>query len=164
MMFPRFILRGLLPHALLCLVILLPCHAVADHSIDHMPETVGKILKKYKLPEDSLSFYIQEYDAPQPLVAINIDTPRNPASVIKLLTTYAGLELLGPNYTWETHIHLDGKLTNGTLDGDLIIEGGGDPFLVRETFWHLLFTLRNRGLQHINGDLLIDDEFMADAI
>lgn len=162
MMYCRFSLRVCLPFALFCLAILLPSNSAADHSVEHMPEPVRKILAKYKLPTDSLSFYIQEYDAPQPLVAINIDTPRNPASVIKLLTTYAGLELLGPNYTWETHVHLDGKLANGTLDGNLIIEGGGDPFLVRETFWHLLFTLRNRGLQHINGDLLIDDEYFED--
>ena len=158
----RFIFKGYLPFLLLIIAILLPNNSVADHSVDHIPDPVKKILKKYKLPEDSLSFYIQEYDATQPLVAINIDTPRNPASVIKVLTTYAGLELLGPNHTWETHIHLDGKLSNGTLDGNLVIEGGGDPFLVRETFWHILFTLRNRGLQHINGDLLIDDEHFED--
>ena len=144
---------------LILLLFISSCNvAYADHSRDHLPQAVVKILNKYKLPKDSLSFYIKEYDATDPLLAINIDTPRNPASVIKLLTSYAGLELLGPTYNWETHIHLDGELNDGTLDGNLIIEGGGDPFLVRETFWHLLFTLRNRGLQHIKGDLLIDDE------
>lgn len=130
----------------------------ADHSVVHLPKPVEKILQKYKVPKDSISLYIKEFQATDPLLSINIDTPRNPASVIKLLTTYAGLQILGPNYTWETHIHLDGKLKDGTLNGNLIIEGGGDPFLVRETFWHLLFTLRNRGLKNINGDLLIDNE------
>lgn len=131
---------------------------LANQNAQHLPAPVEKILKKYKAPKDSLSLYIKEYNSSQPLIEINIDKPRNPASVVKVLTTYAGLELLGPNYTWETHIHLDGKLNNGTLDGNLVIEGGGDPFLARETFWHMLFTLRNRGLQHINGDLLIDNE------
>jgi serine-type D-Ala-D-Ala carboxypeptidase/endopeptidase (penicillin-binding protein 4) len=158
MTFFRFILRGPLPQILFCLAILLSNYAVADHSVEHLPGPVSKILAKHNIPKDSLSVYIQEFDSSKPLVALNLDTPRNPASVIKLLTTYAGLEILGPNYTWETHVHLDGKLSNGTLDGNLIIEGRGDPFLVRETFWHLLFTLRNRGLQHINGDLLIDNE------
>ena len=132
--------------------------AIADHSVEHLPPAVSKILAKYKIPKDSLSLYIKEYNSKDPLVSINIDKPRNPASVIKVLTTYAGLELLGPNYAWETHIHLDGKLINGTLNGDLIIEGRGDPFLTKETFWHLLFTLYNRGIKNINGDLLIDDE------
>jgi len=158
MTFFHLIMRGRLPHLLFCLTILIGNDAVADHSVEHLPATVTKMLAKHKVPKDSLSLYIQEFDSSSPLVALNINTPRNPASVIKLLTTYAGLDILGPNHTWETHVHLDGKLTNGTLDGNLVIEGGGDPFLVRETFWHLLFTLRNRGIQHINGDLLIDNE------
>jgi D-alanyl-D-alanine carboxypeptidase/D-alanyl-D-alanine-endopeptidase (penicillin-binding protein 4) len=151
-------LRGLSPNLFLFLTFLISNNAVADHSVEHLPASVTKILAKHKVPKDSLSLYIQEFDSSDPLVALNIDIPRNPASVIKLLITYAGLDILGPNYTWETHVHLDGKLDNGTLDGNLIIEGRGDPFLVRETFWHLLYTLRNRGIQHINGDLLIDNE------
>ena len=127
--------------------------------IGRLPDPVKKILATHKLPKDSLSLYIQQYDASQPLLSINGNISRTPASVMKLLTTYAGLQLLAPNYTWETHIHLDGKLEDGTLNGNLIIEGGGDPYLVKETFWHLLFTLRNRGLTHINGDILIDDEW-----
>lgn len=155
-------LRGLLTPICFCLAIFLSDYAVADHSVEHLPAPVRKILAKHKLPNDSLSVYIREFDSSDPLVALNIDTPRNPASVMKLLTTYAGLEILGPNYNWETHIHLDGTLSNGTLNGNLIIEGGGDPFLVSETFWHLLFTLRNRGIRHINGDLLIDNEYFED--
>jgi len=136
--------------------------AHSTHTIDHFPQAVKKILVKYKIPLDSLSIYIKEHKATEPLVELNVDKPHNPASVIKILTTYAGLDLLGPNYTWETHFHLDGKLNNGTLNGNLVIEGGGDPFLVKETFWHMLYSLRNRGLQHINGDLLIDDELFED--
>ena len=162
MTFFDLILRGQLPRLLFCLTMFIGNDAVADHSVEHLPATVTKILAKHKVPKDSMSLYILEFDSNDPLVALNIDTPRNPASVIKLLTTYAGLDILGPNYTWETHVHLDGKLTNGTLDGNLVIEGGGDPFLVREAFWHLLFTLRNRGIQHINGDLLIDNEHFED--
>lgn len=154
--FPSF--RGNSLRILFVLMFLISMPTLADHSVEHLPTAVTKILTKNKIPKDSLSVYIQEFDSTDPLVALNTKTPRNPASVIKLLTTYAGLQILGPNYNWETHVHLDGKLRNGTLDGDLIIEGRGDPFLVRETFWHLLFTLRNRGLQHIKGDLLIDNE------
>lgn len=146
-------------HILFLISSLFSNSVIADHSVEHLPDSVIKILARHKLPKDSLSLYIQEYDSPVPLVALNIDTPRNPASVMKLLPTFAGLEILGPDYSWETHVHLDGKLNNGILNGNLIIEGRGDPFLVRETFWHLLFTLRNRGIEHITGDLLIDDEY-----
>ena len=162
MTFNCFFYKFILFQILIFAVLLAPDHVNADHSTDHIPAAVERILKKYKIPKNSLSFYIREYNSSTPLLSLNLDTPRNPASAIKLLTSYAGLEILGPNYTWETHIHLDGKLSNGTLNGDLIIEGGGDPFLTRETFWHLLFTLRNRGLKDINGDLLIDDELFQD--
>ena len=125
--------------------------------LNKLPKTVQKIFKNYKLPADSLSLYIKEIDAQQPLIVLKGNTPRNPASSIKVLTTFAALELLGPTYTWQTNFYLDGTLTDGTLDGNLIMQGGGDPFLVREAFWHILFTLQAKGLKHIKGDFLIDD-------
>lgn len=138
-------------------LVLLICEvSVAAQDANQLPEPIRQIMKKYNLPMDSLSLHIQQDNAPVPLLAINIDTPRHPASVIKLLVTYAGLALLGSDYQWNTSIYLDGVLRNGTLNGDLIIKGGGDPFLSHERFRQLLATLRNRGLQHIHGDLLID--------
>ena len=128
----------------------------ADHDVA-LPPPVPKIMAGYNIPMDSLSLYIKEHNADRPLLELNADIPRNPASVIKLVTTYAGLELLGPDFTWETHFHLDGKLDGDTLNGNLILQGGGDPFLVKETFWYLLHTLQSKGLKHIDGDLLIDD-------
>ncbi len=125
--------------------------------LNDLPKSVQRIFKHYHLPEDSLSLYIKEIDTQQPLLVMNADTPRNPASSIKLITTYAALELLGPTYTWETNFYIDGTLVDGTLDGNLIMQGGGDPFLVREAFWHILFTLQAKGLKHIKGDFLIDD-------
>jgi serine-type D-Ala-D-Ala carboxypeptidase/endopeptidase (penicillin-binding protein 4) len=125
--------------------------------LNNLPKTVQSIFKKYKLPEDSLSLYIKEIHAQQPLIMLNGDTPRNPASSIKTITTFAALELLGPTYTWQTRFYLDGTLTDGTLDGNLIMQGGGDPFLVSEAFWHILFTLQSKGLKHIKGDFLIDN-------
>ncbi len=125
--------------------------------LNKLPKTVQNIFKNYKLPEDSLSLYIKEIDAQQPLLVLHGDTPRNPASSIKIITTYAALELLGPTYTWQTNFYLDGTLIDGTLNGNLIMQGGGDPFLVREAFWHILFTLQSKGLKHIKGDFLIDD-------
>ena len=129
---------------------------------DELPPAVGDLLRQYQIPASSLSVYIQEHGADEALLAFNAATPRNPASAIKLLTTYAGLALLGPHYHWQTRVHLDGQLNNGALAGNLVIEGGGDPLLTRETFWHLLFTLRNRGLRHIQGDLLIDNTLFAE--
>ncbi|MBI4006049.1 MAG: D-alanyl-D-alanine carboxypeptidase/D-alanyl-D-alanine-endopeptidase [Gammaproteobacteria bacterium] len=122
-----------------------------------IPQEIRSIFSRYKLPLDSFSLYIKDIDSAQPLLDFNADTARNPASVIKLLTTFAGLELLGPYYTWETRFYLDGVLENNRLMGNLILQGGGDPLLVEETFWHILYNLHARGLKHIDGDLVIDN-------
>ncbi len=131
----------------------------STHGADlgNLPKTVQSIFKNYKLPEDSLSLYIKEIDAQQPLLVLHGDKPRNPASSIKIITTFAALDLLGSTYTWQTNFYIDGTLADGTLNGNLIMQGGGDPFLVREAFWHILFTLQAKGLKHIKGDFLIDD-------
>ncbi len=80
----------------------------------------------------------------------------NPASVIKLATTYAALERLGPAYRWKTEAYASGALQDGVLEGDLVLKGGGDPKLDLEAFWILLRALRGKGLREIRGDLVLD--------
>ncbi|MEQ8497097.1 MAG: D-alanyl-D-alanine carboxypeptidase/D-alanyl-D-alanine-endopeptidase, partial [Gammaproteobacteria bacterium] len=86
---------------------------------------------------------------------------RNPASTIKLVTTWTALDLLGPTHTWSTHLYALGPLRDGVLDGDLLIEGGGDPYLVQEDFWRMLGELRRQGVRDIRGRLLLDDARFA---
>jgi D-alanyl-D-alanine carboxypeptidase/D-alanyl-D-alanine-endopeptidase (penicillin-binding protein 4) len=87
----------------------------------------------------------------------------NPASTIKLVTTLAALELLGPSYTWKTEVYINGTLKGDTLDGDLIVRGTGDPKLTLENFWLMLRALRARGLREIRGDLVLDRSYFAPA-
>lgn len=136
--------------------------AYTPETLARLPPSITNLLQRYRIPSNSLSLYILDLDTRQPLLVLNPDTPRNPASVIKLLTTYAGLELLGPTYTWETRFYLEGTLNNGVLNGNLVFQGGGDPFLTRESFWHMLHNLRARGLREINGNLIIDDSLFED--
>jgi len=147
----------------LCLALIpLSPFAYTPETLSQLPPPIAHLLQRYRIPSDSLSLYILDLETQQPLLTLNPDTPRSPASVIKLLTTYAGLELLGPTYTWETRFYLDGTLNNGVLKGNLVFQGGGDPFLTRETFWHMLHNLRARGLREINGNLIIDDSLFED--
>ncbi len=83
----------------------------------------------------------------------------NPASTMKLLTTYAALDLLGPAYTWKTEAYIDGELKNGVLYGNLILKGYGDPKFTIEQFWLWLSELRARGLHEIRGDLVLDRSY-----
>lgn len=125
-------------------------HAVA------LPHSVRTELRKAGIPLSAVGIEVREVNARKPLISVNAGQPMNPASTMKLLTTYAGLELLGPAYTWKTEAWLDGKLENGILQGDLILKGYGDPDLTMEQFWLWLREIRSRGLREIQGNLVLD--------
>jgi len=91
------------------------------------------------------------------LIAHNASTPMNPASTMKLLTSYAALSTLGPDYRWRTGAFLRGRLHDGVLDGDLVLRGGGDPKLVIEDLAQFVARMRGAGLHELRGDLVIDD-------
>ena len=84
--------------------------------------------------------------------------PRQPASVIKLLTTLAALEELSPAWRWKTEAYVTQPVRDGRLAGDLYIKGYGDPYLVIEHFWRFLRALRAEGLETIEGDLMLDQD------
>src|SRR5688572_8690908 len=121
-----------------------------------LPAVVVKALAHAGIPENAAAFYVHETGADRPLVAVGAERAMNPASTIKLLTTYAGLELLGPAYAWTTEAYAAGTLSQDVLAGDLVIKGYGDPKLTLENFWLLLRELRGRGLREIRGDLVLD--------
>ena len=136
------------------LCLLLPLPAMAD-----LPAGVTEILREKNIPTDSLSILVQELDAPAPLLSHNTDKPFNPASVMKLVTTYAALQILGPEYQWKTEFYLDGRYRNGTLVGDLVVKGYGDPYMVEETLLPVLRSMRHKGLKHITGKLVVDNSY-----
>ena len=129
-------------------------HAVSSST--HLPAAVANVARAYDLPVDSLSVRVHEARSGRLVVSHHPDVARNPASVMKLVTTLAGLDLLGPDYTWKTRFAAAAPWQAGTLNGDLYVVGGGDPGLHTEKFWRALVELRNRGLGIITGDLVID--------
>lgn len=126
-----------------------------------LPAALTTALAEYNIPTSAVSIFVQDVKGTQPLLVFQEAVPRSPASVIKLLITFAALDSLGPAYTWKTEAHASGPIQNGVLSGDLILKGYGDPFLVTERFWKLLQGLRSRGLRHIGGDLVIDNLFFS---
>ena len=91
-----------------------------------------------------------------PRLSHRADVAMNPASVMKLVTTFAALDLLGPAYVWRTPVWLDGRVQDGVLKGNLVIQGQGDPKLVQERLWLLLKRLQGLGIQTIDGDMVLD--------
>ena len=124
-----------------------------------LPVQVRDDLKLQHIPITSVGIEVRELNASVPLISVNAKQPMNPASTMKLLTTYAGLEILGPSYAWKTEAYLDGKLEKGVLQGNLVLKGYGDPKFNIEQFWLWLSELRSRGLREIQGDLILDRSF-----
>ncbi len=124
-----------------------------------LPPAIVEFLGRAQVPLDSVGVVVKEAGAPTTLVSHNADKAMNPASVIKLVTTYAGLELLGPAYSWKTEILFAGEVRGSTLNGDLVLKGSGDPKLTVERLGQALKSLRDRGLSSIKGDLLLDRGF-----
>jgi len=126
-----------------------------------LPEPVARALTRAGIPETSAALYVHEIGAAHALLTAGADRSMNPASTIKLLTTYAGLDLLGSAYSWTTDAYAAGALKDGVLTGDLVIKGRGDPKLTLENFWLLLRGLRGRGLREIRGDLVLDRSYFT---
>jgi D-alanyl-D-alanine carboxypeptidase/D-alanyl-D-alanine-endopeptidase (penicillin-binding protein 4) len=148
----KYYMKFLFPF-LLSLFVLSNAHAIA------LPNEVRDALKLQQIPLTSIGVEVIELKSHSPLISINANQAMNPASTMKLLTTYAGLEVLGPTYTWKTEAYLDGKLDKGILAGNLVLKGYGDPKFNIEQFWLWLSELRARGLREIQGDLILDRTF-----
>jgi len=124
-----------------------------------LPVPVQSALNYRQLPHDTLSVFIEDLDSGEAVLQWQEEVPRNPGSTIKLLTTLVALDILGPTYKWQTNVYALGEVKNGTLHGDLLLEGRGDPFLVTERVWQMLRRLRQAGVTEIDGDLLLDDSY-----
>jgi len=110
-----------------------------------------------RLPLGAVSFVVVDPESGRLVRSLNPDTLRSPASTIKVVTTFAALDMLGPAFTWHTRALVRGELAKGVLDGDLILQGGGDPYMTLERWWGFAQALRARGLKTIRGDIVIDD-------
>ncbi|MGC7532256.1 D-alanyl-D-alanine carboxypeptidase, partial [Pandoraea pneumonica] len=84
------------------------------------------------IPLDAVSVFVIRTGTANPILQWNADAGMNPASTMKLLTTFAGLDLLGPNFRWKTTAYADNQPINGTLNGNLYLRGQGDPKLIPE--------------------------------
>ena len=114
-----------------------------------------KALKESGIPSPQLGVIVS--DPNKPLYQLNADQNFIPASLMKLFTASALLELLSPSLQFTTSFMTKNKLKNSTLKGNLYMKGGGDPGFVSESLWNLVNNLKRTGLKKIEGDLIVDD-------
>jgi serine-type D-Ala-D-Ala carboxypeptidase/endopeptidase (penicillin-binding protein 4) len=146
-------LRRLALSAILA-VVALDAHAA-------LPRAVGRAFLDAGIPLNHVSIVVQDTAKTRPLFAYDANRSRSPASVMKLVTTFAALELLGPEYRWKTEAYVAGPLVDGELHGDLILKGYGDPKITVEQWQSLIADLRAKGLSAIDGDLALDRSLFA---
>jgi serine-type D-Ala-D-Ala carboxypeptidase/endopeptidase (penicillin-binding protein 4) len=150
-----------LPRFLVILILALAGVSAGAQPAATLPEPVAQALARAGIPEAAVGVYVHEIGG-EPVLAVGAERSLNPASSMKIVTTYAGLELLGPAYTWNTEALADGLPVQDVLNGNLYLRGAGDPKLTLENFWLLLRKLRALGLREIRGDLVLDRRLFAD--
>ncbi len=150
--------KNLLSRTLAALVLAVPLAStsLAAPVNQALPPSVAKALQANKIDSNALSVVMLPLNGNGVPTYFNADVSVNPASTMKLVTTYAALELLGPNHQWKTEFYSDGPLVDGTLKGNLYLKGGGDPKLNMEKLWLLMRDLRANGVRTVTGDLVLD--------
>jgi serine-type D-Ala-D-Ala carboxypeptidase/endopeptidase (penicillin-binding protein 4) len=143
--------------ALVCCLFL----AMSRLAVAAPPTPVAEAIANERIASPAVSFVVLDVESGQVAASFNPSTPRSPASTIKVVTTFAALDSLGPAYTWHTQALIQGALDDGVLDGDLILKGGGDPYMTLERWWSFVQELRARGLHTLRGDIVIDDTAFA---
>ena len=121
-----------------------------------VPSTYLSRLAAARIPADAAAVVIRPLDGGALSWSANAGKPMNPASTMKLVTTYSALHLLGPAFTFRTEVLSEAPLIGEVLRGDLYVRGGGDPALVVEDLWLLVNRLRGFGIREIRGDVLLD--------
>lgn len=127
-----------------------------------LPPDVRTYLAKAGIPLSSIGVYVQEISPSKtPVLSVNVDQPMNPASTMKLLTTYAAMEIMGPQYQWTTSVYRDGPVVGDVLQGNLIIKGTGDPKIGIDELRQIAGKLREMGIREITGDLILDRTYFS---
>ncbi|MGH8250621.1 MAG: D-alanyl-D-alanine carboxypeptidase/D-alanyl-D-alanine endopeptidase [Steroidobacteraceae bacterium] len=144
-------MRLRIPCVLLCAAL-----AAAPALAHDLPAGPRALLKQFRVPDAGVSVVVREVANGNSVVEFNAGTARPPASTMKLIPTWAALDLLGPAYSWETRAWADAPVVRGVLKGNLYLQGGGDPLLTIERWWRFVTDLRQTGLRVIEGDIVID--------
>jgi D-alanyl-D-alanine carboxypeptidase/D-alanyl-D-alanine-endopeptidase (penicillin-binding protein 4) len=159
--------RSLAFSSLLCAALALarpaPALGADDAPSAVLPPVLASALRSTGIPASAVALVVRPLGAGSLRVALNDATAMSPASTMKLVTTYAALELLGPAFRWRTEAFTAGALLDDVLLGDLVFRGSGDPKLVVENLWSLAQRIRAYGVREIRGDVLLDRSAFAPA-
>jgi D-alanyl-D-alanine carboxypeptidase/D-alanyl-D-alanine-endopeptidase (penicillin-binding protein 4) len=122
-----------------------------------LPKAIAQALARAQVPASAVTLLVVDANGQRPpRLSHRAAEAMNPASVMKLVTTYAALDVLGPDFLWTTKVTMDGRIQDGLLDGNMVLRGGGDPKLVVERLQTLLTQVQTSGVRAIRGDIVLD--------
>lgn len=150
--------------------------AIAAKTLPARPAPVPKpTVDAFRFPKEALVGYaLADLSAPEGALLACRECGRNftPGSTQKLFTTWIALDLLGGERTYSTELVRTGALAEGTLKGDLVIRGGGDPSFggtlfgpergADFVFGQWLKALQQAGVKRIDGCVIGDGSFLAE--
>ncbi len=127
--------------------------------IRQLKSRIDKLIKSPPLSQAQVAIEVFSISRGERLYAHQPDKALIPASNLKLLTTAAALNRLGPDYRFRTLIATDTPPKQGVMEGNLYLKGFGDPFLVYEEMWKLTHHLAMKGLKQVTGEVVADDSY-----
>ena len=131
-------------------------------------EIVEEILADPDLPRAVWGIYVRDLTRERTVIDRNADLTMLPASVHKLLTTATALDRLGADYRYTTRLYHFGEASGGTLRGDLVIRGAGDPTFGSagvdgDPLARWAEALYDAGVRRVEGRIIGDDDRFADG-
>ena len=122
-----------------------------------LPLEYKKIIKQHKAPPNSFTFVVKNLtNKSEPIVAHNEKKFFNPASLVKIISTFIAVEELGPQFKWQSDFFHNGDIIGDTLDGDLIFKGRGDATFSITNLENSIRKIQRNGIKKIKGDLILD--------
>ncbi|MFF2753236.1 D-alanyl-D-alanine carboxypeptidase/D-alanyl-D-alanine-endopeptidase [Psychrobacillus sp. NPDC058041] len=129
----------------------------AATSYTNLKNTIDNIMQDSRMRNASTSVTIRKATTGDVVYQYYADKEITPASSLKLLTGAAALDMLGENYRFSTAVLTDGKVKNGTLNGNLYLRGQGDPTLLKTQVDNFADGLVKQGVKRVSGNLIGDD-------
>lgn len=131
-------------------------------------EAVSKFAATPNLPKGKMAVLVTELPSGKVVASYNADMPLTPASIMKSVTIAAASDVMNIERPLVTPVSIDGKVVGGVLNGNLIIEGVGDPS-INTTKWpktanfvdEIIKALKKEGIKKIDGNIIIDESYLA---
>lgn len=136
---------------------------VKNQETTNLAGKIDEVLKDSRLEGTVTGVTVRHADTAEVLYSQFGDKRLRPASNMKILTSAAALDVLGPDHQFETELLTDGSLRGIVLQGNLYLKGKGDPTLMKEDFDQFARELKDQGIKKIKGNLIGDDVWYDDV-